>query len=207
MEFFGKIKTKIRVQSGLLSLLFIALAALFIFLGFMNGFSTEATMQIGPRGTDVGIPIPDWLLSSIFILLGGFFAFTAVTTLISAFKDKDYNKLIDQVKTVGDVAAVGNKLAGMEKNPFAKGDLRCDPTVLFYMKGTDANVVNPAHIKAIRPEAQKVKNEVTYYVVIYCDNTKVSIKATKKTVEFLAQDIVARLSGTYTQTPAAPAAQ
>ncbi len=190
MEFFNKIKSKLKVKNLIWTVVFVALACLLGFIAISNGFSTEMQWQIAVRGSNSGIPVPNWLISCFLLLLCGIFLTSAFFFLRSFIKDSEYKKMLQVVASMGDVEVIGSTLASMAKNKYAKGgDLRFDERIIFYMKGTDVTVVPPASILGIRTEIVGNKGSETNFVCVYYGKDVLKIKTSEKNVLLLLEEM------------------
>lgn len=190
MEFFNKIKSKLKVKNLIWTIAFIALACLFGFIAISNGFSSEMQWQIGVRGSNSGIPVPNWLISCFLLLMCLIFAGSAFLFLKSFIKNTEFNKMLQVVESLGNAEAIGIMLASMEKNKNAKGgDLRFNENIIFYMKGTEVTVVPPATIRGIRTEIVGNKGSETNFVCVYYGRDVLKIKTSAKTVLPLLEEM------------------
>ena len=190
MEFFKKIKSKLKIKNLIWTILFIVLATLFCVLAISNGFSSEMQWQIGVRGSNSGIPVPNWLISCFFLLMVAIFAVSAFMFLKSFIKDTEYNKMLSVVEELGSIESIGAMLSSMDKSKYAKGgDLRFNERILFYMKGTDVTVVSPTSIRGIRTEIVGNKGSETNYVCVYYGKDVLKIKTSEKNVLLLLEEM------------------
>ena len=190
MEFFNKIKSKLKVKNIIWTVLFIALACLFGFMAISNGFSSEMQWQIGVRGSNSGIPVPNWLISCFFVLMCIIFLGSAFLFLKSFIKNTEFNKMLHVVESMGNAEAIGTMLASMDKNKYAKGgDLRYNESIIFYMKGTDVTVIPPATIRGIRTEIVGNKGSETNFVCVYYGKDVLKIKTSEKNVLLLLEEM------------------
>ena len=190
MEFFKKIKLKLKVKNLIWSMVFIALACLFGFMAVSNGFSSEMQWQIGLRGSNSGIPVPNWLISCFFVLMSIVFLGSAILFLKSFIKNTEFNKMLHVVESMGNAEEVGTMLASMDKNKYAKGgDLRFNKSIIFYMKGSDVTVVPPATIRGIKTEIVGNKNSETNFVCVYYGKDVLKIKTSEKNVLLLLDEM------------------
>lgn len=190
MEFFNKIKSKLKVKNIIWTVLFIALACLFGFMAISNGFSSEMQWQIGVRGSNSGIPVPNWLISCFFVLMCIIFLGSAFLFLKSFIKNTEFNKMLHVVESMGNAEAIGTMLASMDKNKYAKGgDLRYNESIIFYMKGTDVTVIPPATIRGIRTEIVGNKGSEMNFVCVYYGKDVLKIKTSEKNVLLLLEEM------------------
>lgn len=190
MDFFDKIKAKLKVKNLMCTILFIALACLFGLIAFSNGFSSELQWRFGIRGTNGGIPIPNWLVSCFLLLLSCIFLLSAVMFLKSFVKNTEFNKMMQVVTGLGNAEVIGSMLASMPKSKYAKGgDLRFNENIIFYLKGTDVTVVPLAYIRGIKTEIVGNKNSETNYVCVFYGNDVLKIKTSEKTVLPLLEEM------------------
>lgn len=190
MEFFNKIKSKLKVKNLIWTIVFIALACLFGIIAFSNGFSSELQWQIGVRGSNSGIPVPNWLISCFLLLMCIIFLGSAFLFLKSFIKNTEFNKMLHVVESMGNAEAIGTMLASMDKNKYAKGgDLRYNESIIFYMKGTEVTVIPPATIRGIRTEIVGNKGSETNFVCVYYGKDVLKIKTSEKNVLLLLEEM------------------
>lgn len=190
MEFFNKIKSKLKVKNIIWTVLFIALACLFGFMAISNGFSSELQWQIGVRGSNSGIPVPNWLISCFLLLMCIIFLGSAFLFLKSFIKNTEFNKMLHVVESMGNAEAIGTMLASMDKNKYAKGgDLRYNESIIFYMKGTEVTVIPPSTIRGIRTEIVGNKGSETNFVCVYYGKDVLKIKTSEKNVLLLLEEM------------------
>jgi len=190
MEFFNKIKSKLKVKNFIWTIMFIVLACLFGFMAISNGFSSEMQWQIGVRGSNSGIPVPNWLISCFLLLMCIIFLGSAFLFLKSFIKNTEFNKMLHVVEGMGNAEAIGTMLASMDKNKYAKGgDLRYNESIIFYMKGTDVTVIPPATIRGIRTEIVGNKGSETNFVCVYYGKDVLKIKTSEKNVLLLLEEM------------------
>lgn len=190
MEFFNKIKSKLKVKNLIWTIVFIALACLFGIIAFSNGFSSEMQWQIGVRGSNSGIPVPNWLISCFLLLMCIIFLGSAFLFLKSLIKDTEYNKMLKVVESMGNADDIGSMLASMNKNKYAKGgDLRFNERILFYMKGTDVTVISPTSIRGIKTEIVGNKGSETNFVCVFYENGVLKIRTSEKNVLLLLEEM------------------
>lgn len=190
MEFFNKIKSKLKVKNFIWTILFIVLACLFGFMAISNGFSSEMQWQIGVRGSNSGIPVPNWLISCFFVLMCIIFIGSAFMFLKSFIKNTEFNKMLHVVESMGNAEAIGTMLASMDKNKYAKGgELRFNESIIFYMKGTDVTVIPPATIRGIRTEIVGNKGSETNFVCVYYGKDVLKIETSEKNVLPLLEEM------------------
>lgn len=198
MKFFNSVKTKIAVKNSLWSIVLLALAALIICNAFSMGFTSDTDWVIGIRGSSGGIPIPNWILSVFSIVISVIMFLGSAVLINNAVKSSEYKALLETVGAIGDVNVIGDILASLPKSSFNKGgELRYNPQLLFYMKGTDAAVIRTVDIKKIEPTIKRVNNSEEYYVDVITAARTVSIKTSKKNVTALAQDIFNNYSANF----------
>lgn len=190
MEFFNKIKSKLKVKNLIWTILFVALACVFGFIAISNGFSSEMQWQIGVRGSNSGIPVPNWLISCFLLLMCIIFIGSAFLFLKSFIKNTEFNKMLDVVESMGNAEAIGTMLASMDKNKYAKGgDLRFNESIIFYSKGTEVTVIPPATIRGIRTEIVGNKGSETNFVCVYYGKDVLKIKTSEKNVLLLLEEM------------------
>lgn len=190
MEFFNKVKLKLKVKNFTCTIVFTALACFFGILAISNGFSSDMQWQIGFRASSIGIPLPNWLVSCFSLLMCVIFLVSAYFYLKSFINDTEYKKMLHVVESMGNVETIGTMLASMNKNKYAKGgDLRFNESIIFYMKGTVVTVVAPATICGIKTEIVGNKGAETNFVCVYYGKDVLKIKTSKKNVLLLLEEM------------------
>lgn len=190
MEFFNRIKTKLKIKNLCWAILFLAIAVFAGWCGISNGFSSEMEWSIGLRGTDGGIPVPNWLVSGFLLLIGVIMVASAFAYIKSFAKDTEYNKMLQTVQALGDVNMIGAMLTEMHKCDYAKGgDLRFNEQLVFYLKGTNATIIPGANILGIKTEIVSRKNGEDNYVCVYHGNDVLKIKTSEKNVLLLLEEM------------------
>lgn len=178
MEFFEKIKSTLRRRNLKRAFIFIAIAVGLIAVVFSNGFSTE---EIWVRR--IGY-VPEWLLSSFFLLLALILACLSISSFKDFVKNKEYNALLASVKKIGDINSIGSVLSNLNKSPYTeKGDdLRYNDQLLFYMEDTNVAIIRVNDIVDIRYEKLEPNKESKKYQVCltYYDGV-LKIKTAEKT--------------------------
>ena len=190
MEFFNGIKWKLKLNNVLWMLISLAVITLFGLGIISNGFSSEVGWRIGIKGSDTGIPVPNWLISVGFIIIALIFVYLFLTSLKSFIKNTEFTKFIKSIERIGDVEQIGNMLSALPKSPYVKGgDLRYNNQLLFYMKGSDCKIIKTSEIKLITPQIRNQGNTKELVVNIITNNGPVSIIVKKNRSNLLAEDI------------------
>lgn len=198
VDFFNKIKAKLKLKHLLWAIIFTLLAGLMVWLIISNGFSSDKDFQIGLRGFDFGIPIPNWLISCAFILMCLGFLYGVFDNIREFIKNTEFNKLICDAKAIGDINAIGELLSSLEKSKYNKGgDLRYNSQVVYYLKGTEVTIFSPLSIKNITTEIIKVKNTEENYVCVNYGRDVLKIKTSERNVLLLAEDMKRTLAVLY----------
>lgn len=186
MDFFNKLRVKLKIKNLIRASLFLVLAVLFSYIAVSNGFSSETGWRIGIRGTGGGIPVPNWLISCFLLSLGLIFVVSMFLFLVSFVKDTEYKKMLQNVHAIGDANLIGTMIAAMKKSTYTKGgDLRFNEQLVFYMEGTDVAVIPSVSIRDIRAEIVSRKNAEENYVCIYHENDVLKIRTSEKHVLLL----------------------
>lgn len=189
--FFNSVKKKIRNKNILWSVLSIVGIIVSVCLAISNGFSLDTGWKFGFRFSDIGIPIPNWVVSCLFILLGLIFFRVLISSMKDVFANTNYNKMIRAAQGIGDVSFVEQTIENLQKNNLAKGgELRYNNLLLFYMKGTEVFLIPVKNIKSIQPVKMTGKN-AEYYVEIHCQGENIRIETKEANLIPLANDILA----------------
>ena len=189
--FFQSVKKKIATKNILWSLLSVLLCVGAVALTISNGFSSETGWQVGPRGTNVGIPIPNWAVSCLYLILTAVFAYLFVYCMKDVITAGTYNKLLDAARAIGDVEQIDRLLTQTPKSDLAKGELRYNSTVLFYSKGTEVTLLAPKDIVTIQPIKREGKQTEYFVEITAKDGTILRIDTREKNLLCLANDILA----------------
>lgn len=196
MEFFGKVKIKLRVKNLLYSILFLFLVCGVALLIVYTGFSSEVEWRLGVRGSNSGIPVPNWALSVLFLILGIFLLVACIRYFCSFVKDTEYNKMLKEVEKIGNTNEIGLLLASIKKSPYPKsGDLRYCERLLYYAKGTDVKIVSPLSIGNIQTEIVGSNWGEDHYVCVCHGAEILKIRVSEKKVLDLRDDMRRVLMG------------
>lgn len=188
--FFNSIKKKIRNKNILWSLISILVICFSAYFVMSNGFSSDTNWRYGFRFSDIGIPLPNWLVSCLFIVLGLIFVYMLVSSVRDIFTNKTYNSVIESARLLGDVAFIDTTLESMQKSRFAKGgDLRYDNNLFFYMKGTEIHLFPIKSINNIQP-IKKTGKSKEFYVEIHSQEKIIRIDTKEENLLPLANDIL-----------------
>ena len=191
MEFFGRIKTKLKIKNLMWAAAFAILCISAIALAVSTGFSSDTDMQIGLRGFAGGLPIPNWLFSLFLIALSLLFMLGAFSSIKSFFRNKEYTALINSAADIGELDVVGKLLDSMGKSPYAKGDLRCNQRILFYMFGTEITILKTGTINKLQKRVKQTRSGKEYTVSLYYEDAKtLDIRTTKKHIDELAHSLI-----------------
>lgn len=191
MEFFKRIKGKLLRRNILWAVLAFVLTVAGVSLAVDTGFSTDKDWRIGPRYSDIGIPLPNWVFTIIMLLATAAFLALFIKQIVSIARNSDYNELIASVSKIGDANAIGSLLGNTPKSPLVKsGDLRVNPPLLFYMTSVDVTVVALKDIASIRPQVSIVNGKKEYHVVVEYGEKKIHLETTRDHMIPLVQMIV-----------------
>lgn len=191
MEFFKHIETKLKINNLMWGVTFAIFCILAIVLSISIGFSSDSDMQIGLRGFAGGLPIPNWLFSLFLIVISLVFLLGAFLNIKSFFRNEEYKALINSVANIGELDAVGKLLSSMEKDQHAKGDLRYNQKILFYMIGTEITILKTDTINKLQKKVKQTSSGKEYTVSLYYENTKtLDIRTTKKNINELAHGLM-----------------
>ena len=116
--FFQRLKRKLRTRNLLFGLLFLVMSALFAAVAISNGFSSEASWKLGPRHSDVGIPVANWVVSCVMLVLCALLLGACISSVKEAFAQKTYKKVLDTVRQIGDPATVEQMLERLAPERF-----------------------------------------------------------------------------------------
>ncbi len=190
MEFFDKLKSKLRRKNLLGALLCLLLSIGFAVGAFSIGFTSELEWQIGPRYSQSGIPVPNWLLAGLVALVAVFCFCVTIGQLHSLIMDSEYEKMMKKVQVLGDAKVIDSLIASMPKSKLAKGaDLRFNAQILFCRQGTNVTVLASSEILAVRTEIVGARGSETNYVCVYYNGGILKIRTGKKTVLVLLEEL------------------
>ena len=161
-----------------------------VYLAVSNGFSSETGWQYGPRFSDSGIPIPNWVISCVFIIIALIFLGMLISSIKDIFTNANYNNVIQVAKEIGEISFIEQTLENLEKSNLTKGgDLRYNKLLFFYMKGTEVFLFPTKSINSIQPVKKTGKN-TEFYVEIHCQKKSVKIATKEVNLLPLANDIL-----------------
>ncbi len=188
--FFDSVKKKIRNKNILWSVISLAVVPISVLLAVNNMLSPDNDWRFGFRFSDVGIPIPGWVVSCMFILVGLIFLYLLISSVKDIFTNKTFNEVLSSAQSIGDISAIESSLENTEKSSLTKGgELRYNNTVLFYMKGTDVSLIPTKKITSIKPIKKEGKG-AEFYVEIQCSGKVIKIDTKEKNLLPLANDIL-----------------
>lgn len=196
MEFFSKIKFKLQMKNLLWTILFLVLTCIVIGIVVSTGFSWEVESGIGIRGFNFSIPIPNFIQSCFFSLFGVLLFIGVFVNVKALFHNPVFHQLIESAERLGNVDAIGNMLATIEKCPYNKGgELRYNDQIFFYLKDTMVALIPISVIDGIRIEKTKsVNNTEEFYVCVVYYNEILKITVDKKSLIPLAEDLQRHLT-------------
>ena len=190
MDFFNKLKNKLRFKESLLIPLFLLFISLMVALVINTGFSSEILFHLTVRGASSGIPIPNWLISCFGIIMSVFILVAIISTIKSIKECKDYKKIIAVAESIGGVEAVGTTIAALEKSKLTKGgDLRYNQNLLFYSTAFSANLIPASNIRRIGSRIERSNYGESVYVCVVHSNGELSISSNKKKALLLIEDL------------------
>ena len=190
MDFFNKIKSKIRTKNFIWAIVFMAVAIIFVIFAVSNGFSSDMQWKVGIRGSRNGIPVSNWMVSCFDLFCSAVFIFISCFFLKSFIRNPEYEKMLSAVKEIGDINAIGTMLSEMPKSAFVKGaDLRFNDKIFFYMKSTDVTVVAPYKIKHIGTKIERYNNSVSTFICVYYENQILKINIKEKNAMLLLEEM------------------
>lgn len=188
--FFESTKKKIRNRNILWSIFSVLMILLSIFVTVNTGFSADVNWQYGFRGIDGGIPIPNWLLSSLFVLMGLIFLRLLYSCMKDILKNVTYNELIKTAESIGDVCVIDETLRVIQKSELAKGDLRYNDALFFYRNGTEVFLLPTQSIKSVTPVTKSNKE---FYVEVQSQDKCMKITVKKANLIPLVKDILSHI--------------
>lgn len=189
--FFEQAKRRIKtghIKNATIALLF---SALFGFIVLSTGFSADMEWQIGLRYSDLGIPLPNWLISTVALLFCvGIFVFF-IASIRGFLVCQEYDNLLAAAETIGNIQAVGQHLQTLPASTLnKKGELRFDKDIFFYQKGEEVWLFPTKSISNIRPVQKNRKTASEYYVEISGPGKSVEIVTKKKNALPLANELL-----------------
>ncbi len=192
MKFFDKIRKKLRNRNIFTAIMLVLFAVLLLWLSFFGiGFTRDVEWQVGPRHTNVGIAVPNWLLAGFFLVVALIPLFSAIYHIVDQVKQKDYNKMMDAARAMGDPEQIGTLLQSLSPSKLViKGELRFNSQVLFYLAGTDVVLIPTKGVQNISTECRKRRNGKDYFLCLaYHDTKTLEIKTKGKELYTLAQQV------------------
>lgn len=191
--FFADARKQIKKGHIKNALLFLLLACVFGTIVVFTGFSPDMEWQIGLRYSELGIPLPNWLISSVALLFCLGSVIFLITNIKGAFTCEEYNSLLEAAKAFGNVQAVGQHLQKLPRNALTKknGHLRFDKDIFFYQKGEDVWLFPTRSISNIRPVQKDHGSSSDYYVEISQQGKIIQLDTKKKNMLPLANEILA----------------
>ncbi len=192
MEFFEKLKAKLRVRYVIWTVVYALVVCVLAWVVIITGFSADTHWKINM------IPIPDFLISFSFILLGLLFCYIIFRNIRELFTNTEYKKVLEQVEKIGNADAVGEMLSSLEKDKLVKGgELRYNTQVIYYRQGTDVSVFSPLTVSNVRMEIVKVKHGEEYYVCIDYMTNVLRIQTNKKGAPLLMENLRKMMASLY----------
>ena len=175
----------------LISIVF-ALGTIFcIVSAFNTGFSSEKHYTLLLQGVDTGLLLSDTFMTIISIIVAIVLFF--LTTLFFKSINEDYNKFIGKLTEIGNISVIADSLSKTQKSKLAEGELLCNNYVIFYMHGTNIEIVDPKKIIRIEPKIIKENNGVKVpYAIIYSGNIPTYIPALHKKNRELCEEIISK---------------
>lgn len=190
MEFFIRIRSKLRAKNLLWTVVFFAVGCSFAWVAITNGFSSEAGWRYGVVGSQHGIPVSNWVVSALMVLMTLIFGWLAISHFRSFLRNEEYQKLLAAAEALGNPEQIGQALAALPKCPYTKGgDLRYNGDFLFYMKDTKVYLQSTASIQDIRTRIASINRREENYVCIHCEYQALEIKTSEKNVIALLEDL------------------
>lgn len=193
--FFETIKKKIRNKNLLWSAVSVLVILVTTYSALSNGFSSETELKavfrfFVFRFSDIGIPIPNWASSCLFIILGLIFLGLLISSIKDIFTNANFNKLIKAAQEIGEVSFIEQTLENLPKSNLTKGgDLRYNNLLFFYMKGRKVFLFHTKSINSIQPIKKPGKN-AECYVEINCQKETFRIETKEVNLITLANDIL-----------------
>ena len=120
MDFFMRIKRKMRNSNIIFAIICFVLSIYWLSEVFSTGFSSDKDYTYTLRGLGIEVPVPNWLLSAFFLVLGVGALATAIFCLVVLIKGKDFNEFINMTGQYGNVEYIGNILENTPKSPYVK---------------------------------------------------------------------------------------
>ena len=188
MEFFNKIKIKLKVRNLISAIVFFAFTSLFASIGILSlNFSSYFDVRIPI--VDIDILIPYWVVSFLLILISIIPLWIMCPYLKSFFTNTEFNEMIQKVKEIGDAEGIGTMLSSISKSPYAKGDLRFNEKIIFYMISTKITIVPAVNIRNIQAEIRQTEDSQETYIAVYHQNGKSEIITKEKKVFPLLEEM------------------
>ncbi len=159
----------------------------------MIGFSTDIhwAIKLGSRNSPIGIPIPNFLISLIFIGLGIWLISNVISLIRTIINDEEFQLFLNALNhNFGNLDVIDENLLNTDKCRYAKYELRCNKTYTYYRKGDDIEFIETSSIISIQPAV----NGKDYYVLLLNQNKEDTFRVytTKKNIAKLQEFINAR---------------
>lgn len=189
MDLFRTVKRKMAVKYAVMAAVSAAFFVFTVFFIGKTGFSSDSefAFQLSPVVDEV--MIPNSAGSVLMILFAAFMLAAAAAGIYFAVKNPDYKDLLESVKKIGDPCVMNALFGAMEKDPNAKGDLRYNGEMLFYMKGSSASVIKPQKIKEIKVQGKVPGGISPCTVNIFYDDKVLGIRSRKDTADALSENL------------------
>ncbi len=198
MEFFNRIRLKLKIRNLFWAFVSLLAITLFVF-SIVNSIKSGSGYFVGIINSKV--PIPLWLEICLFVLVGFFFFILFTTSIKSFMRNTEYNELIKTAEKLGNVEQIGETLSAISPSPYAKGELRYNSAYLFYRADSNVYLIDAKSITAIenRVGANFRKTSGTYYVCVKTSTLEIPIRVKKKNIEKLKEDIMQTTGKTFTE--------
>ena len=195
----SSLERKIKIKNLRNTAIYLIVTLIAVILAFANGFSFEAQWKIGLRGTDFGIPIPNILVSGMFLLIGVITLLAAISCIKDFFKNKTYNEIVGSLHELGDFTFIDQTLSNLPKSKsIKKGDLRYNELFFCYVEGTNVFLVPTNTINSIEPLTTHGK-KTEYFLKVRTQEKSVSIPVKQNDLVPLADNVSAFVRYALTQ--------
>ncbi len=189
MDFFMRIKRKMRNSNIIFAIICFVLSIYWLSEVFSTGFSSDKDYTYTLRGLGIEVPVPNWLLSAFFLVLGVGALATAIFCLVVLIKGKDFNEFINMTGQYGNVEYIGNILENTPKSPYVKfGELRFNKLFFFYISSGVAKIYPTQYITSVEQKIKKRKHQTDYFVRVTFKNDVVEIQTKKDKIALLLKE-------------------
>jgi len=189
MDFFMRIKRKMRNSNIIFAIIGFVLSIIWLSEVFSTGFSSDKDYTYTLRGLGIELPVPNWLLSAFFLVLGLGALAATILCLVVLIKGKDFNEFINMTSQYGNVEYIGNILENTPVSPYIKfGELRLNKLFFFYISSGVAKIYPTQYITSVEQKIKKRKYQTDYFVRVTFKNDVIEIQTKKDKIALLLRE-------------------